>query len=170
VDFDAVFIPDTHQAAGLIAPHLAFHEVRGVHLLGPSAWNHPGLIALGGRHVEGAVFPGGYSAAITAPNVVAFGQRFERSFGEPASSLSAEAFDAANLALAAVAEGADDREDLLAEVFAEPRRVGVSGLLQIEPDGEVAKRPHLLGVAGGRFVCVDELGAPLPSRGPASAP
>jgi len=168
VDFEAIFIPDTHQAAGLIAPHLAFHEVRGVQLLGPSAWNHPGLLELGGRHVEGAVFPGAYSAAIAAPNVVAFGERFTASFARPPSSLAAEAFDAANLALAAVAEGADDREELLDEIFAEPRRVGVSGVLQIEPDGEVARRPHLLGVAGGRFVCIDEVGAAAPSRRPAS--
>ena len=169
VDFDAVFIPDTHQAAGLIAPHLAFHEVRGVTLLGPSAWNHPGLLELGGRHVEGAVFPGAYSAAIRAPNVVAFGERFEASFGHPASSLAAEAFDAANLALAAVAEGAGDRDELLEEVFAEPRRVGVSGVLQIAPDGEVARRPHLLGVAGGRVVCIDEVGsAPLRPGGASS--
>jgi ABC-type branched-subunit amino acid transport system substrate-binding protein len=178
VDFDAVFIPDTHQAAGLIAPHLAFHEVRGVTLLGPSAWNHPGLLELGGRHVEGAVFPGAYSTAIHAPNVVAFGERFEASFGHPASSLAAEAFDAANLALAAAAEGADDRGELLEEVFAEPRRVGVSGVLQIAPDGEVARRPHLLGVAGGRVVCIDEVGAaPWPpadggsaERAPAASP
>jgi hypothetical protein len=170
VDFEAVFIPDTHQAAGLIAPHLAFHEVRGVQLLGPSAWNHPGLIELGGRHVEGAVFPGAYSGAITAPNVVAFGERFATSFGEPPSSLAAEAFDAANLVLSAVADGADDREELLAEVFAEPRRVGVSGVLQIDPDGEVARRPHLLGVAGGRVVCIDEVGPVVRYRGPAAAP
>ncbi|MEN8160489.1 MAG: penicillin-binding protein activator, partial [Myxococcota bacterium] len=76
VDFEAVFIPDTHQAAGLIAPHLAFHEVRGVSLLGPSAWNHPGLLELGGRHMDGAVFPAAYHAAITAPNVVTFGERY----------------------------------------------------------------------------------------------
>jgi len=168
VNFEAIFIPDTHQAAGLIAPHLAFHEVKGVRLLGPSAWNHPGLLSLGGRHVEGAVFPGAYHASITAPNVVAFGQRFEASFGHAASSLAAEAFDAANLALAAAAEGAGDREELLEALFEEPRRVGVSGVLQIAPDGEVARRPHLLGVAGGKVVCIDEVGAfPLM---PASTP
>ena len=169
VDFDAVFVPDTYQAAGLIAPHLAFHEVRGVTLLGPSAWNHPGLLTLGGRHVEGAVFPGAYHSAIAAENVVAFGQRFEASFGRPATSLAAEAFDAANLALAAAAEGADDREELLEALFDEPRHIGVSGVLQIAPDGEVARRPHLLGVAGGRVVCIDEVGAaPLLHGGGAS--
>jgi hypothetical protein len=100
--------------------------------------------------------------------VVAFGERFQASFGHPASSLAAEAFDAANLALAAVAEGADDRDELLAEVFAEPRRIGVSGVLQIAPDGEVARRPHLLGVADGRVVCIDEVGAA--PRAPAAFP
>jgi ABC-type branched-subunit amino acid transport system substrate-binding protein len=176
VNFEAIFIPDTHQAAGLIAPHLAFHEVKGVRLLGPSAWNHPGLLTLGGRHVEGAVFPGAYHASIAAPNVVAFGRRFEASFGHPASSLAAEAFDAANLALSAVAEGAEDREELLEALFEEPRHVGVAGVLQIAPDGEVARRPHLLGVSGGKVVCIDEVGA-FPHAGaglfeeaPAAAP
>jgi ABC-type branched-subunit amino acid transport system substrate-binding protein len=163
VDFDALFIPDAHQTAGLIAPHLAFHEVTGVRLLGPSAWNHANFVRLGGRHVEGAVFPGAFSTAISAQHVVAFGEHFRSSFGVAPSPLAAEAFDAANLALAAAAHGATDRAELPAAIAEEPRRVGVSGVLQIGPDGEVARRPHLLGVSGGQVVCVDELGAPPPA-------
>jgi ABC-type branched-subunit amino acid transport system substrate-binding protein len=159
VDFDAIFIPDTHQTAGLIAPHLAFHEVQGVRLLGPSTWNHPSLLRLGGRHVEGAVFPGAYSAAVAAPHVVAFAQRFEASFAAAPTSLAAESFDAANLVLSAAAGGASERDSLLAAIAAEPRRVGVSGVLQLGPDGELARRPHLLGISGGRVVCIDEVGA-----------
>jgi ABC-type branched-subunit amino acid transport system substrate-binding protein len=160
VDFDALFIPDAHQAAGLIAPHLAFHEVTGVRLLGPSAWNHPNFVRLGGRHVEGALFPGAFSPSISAQHVVAFGQHFESSFGGAPSSLAAEAFDAANLALAAAARGAMERDELAAAIAEQPRRVGVSGVLQLGPDGEVARRPHLLAVSGGQVVCVDEVGAP----------
>src|SRR4029453_10451905 len=111
VDFDALFIPDAHQTAGLIAPHLAFHEVRGVRLLGPSTWNHPGFAKLGGRHVEGAVFPGAYSPAVSTPNVLTFADHFQSSFGVAPSSLAAEAFFAANLALAAAARGADERDE-----------------------------------------------------------
>jgi ABC-type branched-subunit amino acid transport system substrate-binding protein len=159
VDFDAVFIPDAHPTAGLIAPHLAFHEVQGVRLLGPSTWNHPGLLRLGGRHVEGAVFPGAYSAAVTAPGVVAFAQRFEASFAAAPTSLAAESFDAANLVLSAAAAGATERASLLPAIAAEPQRVGVSGVLQLGPDGELARRPHLLGVTGGQVVCIDEVGA-----------
>jgi ABC-type branched-subunit amino acid transport system substrate-binding protein len=163
VDFDALFIPDAHQAAGLIAPHLAFHEVTGVRLLGPSAWNHTNFVRLGGRHVEGAVFPGAFSSAVSAQHVVTFAQHFQSSFGAAPSSLAAEAFDAANLALAAAASGNTERDELLAAIAEEPRRVGVSGVLQLGPDGEVARRPHLLGVSGGQVVCVDELGGAAPA-------
>lgn len=159
VDFEALFIPDAAQAAGLIAPHLAFHEVEGVRLLGPSAWNHARFVKVGGRYVEGAVFPGAYSPAVSAEHVVTFARHFEASFGAAPSSLAAEAFDAANLALTAAAEGARDRDDLVPAIADEPRRVGVSGVLQLGPDGEVARRPHLLGVSGGEVVCLDELGA-----------
>ncbi len=168
VDFEAVFIPDTHQAAGLIAPHLAFHEVRGVSLLGPSAWNHPGLLELGGRHLDGAVFPAAYHEAIHAPNVVAFGERYTASFERAPTALAAEAFDAANLVLAAAAAGVEDREALLEALFREPRRAGVAGVLEIGPEGEVARRPHLLGVVRGRVVALDEIG-PL-ADDPAAAP
>ena len=37
--------------------------------------------------------------------------------------------------------------------------MGVSGVLQLGPDGEVARRPHLLGISGGQVMCIDELGA-----------
>ena len=159
VDFEALFIPDAAQAAGLIAPHLAFHEVKGVRLLGPSAWNHPRFVKVGGRHVEGAVFPGAYSPAVAAEHVVTFGQHFQNSFGAAPSSLAAESFDAANLVLSAAASGAHERDELVPAIADEPRRVGVSGVLQLGPDGEVARRPHLLGVSGGQVVCLDEVGA-----------
>jgi ABC-type branched-subunit amino acid transport system substrate-binding protein len=165
VDFEAIFIPDTYSKAGLIAPHLAFHEVRGVSLLGPSAWNHPGLLELGGRHINGAVFPAAYHAAITAPNVVTFGERYAASFEREPTSLAAEAFDAANLVLAEAAAGVEDREALLEALFREPRRAGVSGVLEIGPEGEVARRPHLLGVSRGAVVSLDERGAaPAPAE------
>jgi ABC-type branched-subunit amino acid transport system substrate-binding protein len=160
VDFEALFVPDTYRTAGLIAPHLAFHEVTGVRLLGPSAWNDPGFLRLGGRHVEGALFPGAYHPAVSAPHVATFGRRFGESFGVAPTPLAAEAFDAANLVLAAAADGARERDEVVPRIAREPRRVGVAGVLLLGPEGEVARRPHLLGVAGGEVVCVDEPQAP----------
>jgi outer membrane PBP1 activator LpoA protein len=39
VDFDAVFIPDSSEKAGLIAPQLAFYDIDDVLLLGTNLWH-----------------------------------------------------------------------------------------------------------------------------------
>ena len=105
VDFDALFIPDAHQTAGLIAPQLAFHEVQGVRLLGPATWNDPGSCGSAaprrGRGVPRRVHPGGVGAERRDLR-----ERFESQLRAPPSSLAAQAYDAANLALAAAAGGA----------------------------------------------------------------
>jgi outer membrane PBP1 activator LpoA protein len=44
VDFDAVFIPDSSEKAGLIAPQLAFYDIDDVLLLGTNLWHSDQLI------------------------------------------------------------------------------------------------------------------------------
>ncbi len=53
VDFDALFIPESHEKVVLIAPQLAFHEAVGARLLGASGWYHPDLVKIGRHHVAG---------------------------------------------------------------------------------------------------------------------
>ena len=56
VDFDALFIPDSHENVVLIAPQLAFHEAAGAVLLGANGWHHEDLVRIAGKHVEGAYY------------------------------------------------------------------------------------------------------------------
>ncbi len=158
IDFDALFIPDTHENAGLIAPHLAFHEVTGVRLLGTAGWSHPDLLELGGSHVNGAIFASPFYAESTVPFVAEFVRRFERSFGRPPTDLAAQSFDAAHLVLLQVARGAGAREAVLAGLLGVRQVVGASGVISLGPDGTAWKRPSLLGVERGRIVSVDETG------------
>jgi branched-chain amino acid transport system substrate-binding protein len=160
VDFEALFIPDTHERVALIAPHLAFHEVHGVRLLGTSGWNHPRLIEIGGTHVEGAVFTASFHAESGFPLVAEFVRRFEATFGRAPSFLAAQAFDAANLALLQLVQGRRSREAVLAGLLATRAHPGVSGVTSLSPDGNALKRPYLLGIERGRIVSVDERGAP----------
>jgi ABC-type branched-subunit amino acid transport system substrate-binding protein len=97
--------------------------------------------------------------------VVAFGERYEASYQRAPSSLAAEAFDATNLVLGAAAAGVEDRKGLIEALFREPRRAGVSGALEIGPDGEVARRPHLLGVSRGEVVSLDDMALPIDESG-----
>ena len=156
VDFDALFIPDTHETVGLIAPHLAFHEVNGVRLLGTSPWNAPDLVRLGGRHIDGAVFTAGSFSGSTQPHLAEFDRRFARNFERAPGDLAAAAFDAATLAVVAITRAGRDRERIVPALRAQDRWPGVSGVIGFDANGALWKRPHILGVERGEIVSVDE--------------
>jgi len=150
LDFDALFIPETHEKVVLIAPQLAFHDARGVHLLGTGSWNDPSLVAIGRDHVEGARFAASFFAASPVPLVQRFAQAYEEAYAAPPAELAAQAYDAANLLLLQLARGLDTREAVsegLLEVDAQP---GVTGVLSLAHGGR--KRPLLLGVEHGQIV------------------
>ena len=160
VDFDALFIPDSYENVGLIASHLAFHEVRGVRLLGSSPWNAPALLTLGGPHLNGAVFSGGSFDASERASLASFARRYRARFDAKPGDLAAVAFDAANLAILALASGAQARDEVLHHLRAEREWPGVSGWISVGARGAVSRRPHLLGVDNARFISIDERGEP----------
>lgn len=160
VDFEALFVPGAGGTVGLVAPHLTFHEVRGVRLLGSGAWNAPELIELGGRHLNGAVFPAGSFAASRAPRSAAFSLLYRERFAEAPGDTAAAAYDAVNLALLALARGATKRRALLAELRAMRSFEGVSGRFAWSEDERWLRESLLLGVDHGRLVEVAEDGEP----------
>jgi ABC-type branched-subunit amino acid transport system substrate-binding protein len=168
--FDAIFVPDAHRAVGLIAPALAFAGIRGVRLLGTSAWNDPGLVAVGREHVEGAVFTGAVVRESSAPMLSEFALRFRSGFGRPPDSLSALGFDATLLVLRSLLSGSRTRAEVRTALLEAPPLQGVSGTTDFTSDGNAQRRPYLLGVEGGRIVDLDDLGRPplLPGAPPAT--
>lgn len=167
--FDAVFVPDAHRAVGLIAPALAFAGIRGVRLLGTSAWNDPGLTAVGREHVEGAVFTGAVVRESESPMLAEFARRFRAGFGRAPDALAALGFDATLLALRGLLTSGASRDALRNGLRSAPVLQGVSGGTDFTTDGNAVRRPYLLGVEGGRIVDLDDLGRPPLLPGQASA-
>lgn len=155
VDFDAIFIPDTHEKIVLIAPQLAFHDVVGVRLLGPNGWYAPDLVEIGRDHVEGARFSAHFYPESDLPLVRRFTQAYTETFRTPPDLLAAQGFDAANLVLVQLARGRHARPDVRDGVLAVRTYPGVTGVLSMGADGNAHKRPFLLGVEGGRIVSFD---------------
>jgi hypothetical protein len=155
IDFDALFIPETHENIVLIAPQLAYNEATGAVLLGPEAWNHSDLVEIGRHHVEGSRFTANFYAASPVPYVREFADRYEATFGTPAEDFAAQAYDAANLVLVPLARGAHSRASLRDAVLSTSDFPGASGILSMSGDGNARKRPFLLGVKRGQIVQLD---------------
>jgi ABC-type branched-subunit amino acid transport system substrate-binding protein len=155
VDFEAIFIPESHEKVALIAPQLAFHEATGATLLGTEAWNHPDLVSIARKHVEGAYFTASFFGESTVAYVREFADRYVETFGAPADDFSATAYDAARLLLVQLARGANSRQDVRDRMLEVRGFPGVSGVLSMRADGNARKRPFLLSVRRGRIVEAD---------------
>jgi ABC-type branched-subunit amino acid transport system substrate-binding protein len=155
VDFDALFIPDSHENVVLLAPQLAFHEISGVQLLGTNGWNHPDLVRIGEPHVEGAVFTASYHREVAHPTAYEFARRFETAYQHPPDALAATGFDATNLVIARWIAGATSRAELRQNLLGLRNQPGIAGVLSIDEAGNALRRPQLLTVQRGSIVSVE---------------
>ncbi len=155
VDFDALFIPESHEKVVLIAPQLAFHEVTGTRLLGPNDWYDGDLLAIARKHVEGALLTAQFFPESTLPFVQSFARDFESAFERPPDALAAQGFDAANLVLVQLADRRDTRASVRDGILTVQAYPGVTGILSMRADGNAHKRPFLLEIERGRFVQVE---------------
>jgi hypothetical protein len=153
LDFDALFLPESHEKVVLIAPQLAFHDARGLRLLGTGSWNHPDLVAIGRDHVEGARFTAAFFAESELEVVRDFAAAYEAAYAVPPVDLAAQGYDAANLLLAQLARGLTTREAAREGLLANGAQAGVTGVVSFA--GGARKRPLLLGVDQGRIVEID---------------
>ncbi len=155
VDFDVLFIPDSHKRIEMIAPQLAYHEVKGARLLGSSDWNDPELLRIGRQHVSGAVISTPFFASSDYPFVTEFVGEWETRFGESPNVFGALGYDAANLVMLQLAGSSGDRGDVREGLLRVRGYPGVSGVTTMQPDGNARRRPYLLGVKRGEFVGLD---------------
>ena len=155
VDFDALFIPESHEKVVLIAPQLAFHEVTGTRLLGPNDWYDGDLLAIARKHVEGALVTAQFFPESTLPFVQSFARDFESAFERPPDALAAQGFDAANLVLVQLSDRRDTRASVRDGILTMRAYPGVTGILSMRADGNAHKRPFLLEIERGHFVQVE---------------
>lgn len=156
VDFDGVFIPDHPGAVAQIAASLAYFDVSKVTLLGTTEWNSEQLYKRGGRHVEGALFPGAITLQSKNPRTRDFIRQFAESYGQVPDLLAAQSFEAMQLVGNALRRsGSSGRNDLVAALaetqnFESPlgklgfdsSRVAVRNLpvLSLLPGGNIAQQ------------------------------
>ena len=85
-----------------------------------------------------------------------FARRFQGNFERPATTFAAQGFDAANLLQLQLMRGSTTPSDVRRALLATSVYPGVSGAMALlSPDGNIARRPFLVGVKRGEITPID---------------
>ena len=153
VDFDAIFIPDAPNKAGLIVPQLPFYDVGDVYLLGTNLWHSDSLVEMARRYIQGAIMPDGFFAESTSMHVKNFVRLFENTYGKRPGFIEAVTYDTAMIMFQTISKPAIFyRSGIKDELMNLNNYQGVTGLTSFDHNGEVIKKPHLLRIKGKKFV------------------
>ena len=153
VDFDAVFIPDSSEKAGLIAPQLAFYDIDDVLLLGTNLWHSDQLINDAGKYVQYAIMADGFNASTNNEKINNFIKAFEHHYGEIPGIIEAFAYDTAMMAFqTANNSGVHSRKDLKEELRNLRDFEGVTGTTSFSRNGDAQKKLWILQIDGNKFV------------------
>jgi branched-chain amino acid transport system substrate-binding protein len=153
VDFDAVFIPDSPEKVGLIAPQFAFYDIGDVLLLGTNLWHSDQLINEAGKYVQYAIMADGFLASTTKEKINNFIMTFKHHYGEIPEVIEAFAYDTAMIALQTASNSAvNSRKDLKEELKNLRDYDGVTGATSFGKNGDTEKRLYVLQIDGNQFV------------------
>ncbi|MFO7982568.1 MAG: penicillin-binding protein activator [Desulfuromonadales bacterium] len=156
--FDALFIPDSAERVGLIAPQLTFYGLEDVQLLGINSWNSPDLLRMAGQYVEGAILVDGFYAYSSYSFVREFVDLYYETYGKEPTILEAQAFDAAGIMLSLLKdESIRDRSDMRLALSQIKNYPGVTGATSFDIEGEADKILFLLQIRNGNIVQIDKV-------------
>ena len=145
-DFEALLIPDTAINSAMIAAYLPYLNIKGVRLFGPTLWDTPDFIRVGGRYVENAVFVSGFFANSRLEYVQEFIDQFYYTFGYNPSVWEASAYDTAIILQNLMSDASVSRESLQGLIGSLQDYPGLTGSTSFFPDGSVKKMIYILTV------------------------
>lgn len=152
VDFDAVFIPDAPDKAGLIIPQLAYYDVNDVQLLGTNLWHSDKLLDIAKYNIQGAILTEGFFEQSRREHVRRFVAEFKSLYGEGPGFIQAVAYDTAWLLFDLVSRpDIRFRAQIKNTLPVMPPFSGVTGTTVFDPSGEAVKEIYLLQIKGRRF-------------------
>ncbi|MFC1581046.1 penicillin-binding protein activator [Thermodesulfobacteriota bacterium] len=152
VDFDAVFIPDSHDVVAIITPQFPFHNVFDIRLLGTSIWQSPDLITSAGDYVQHAIFPTAFFAESESEPVKDFVENYRGNFESDPGVLAATGYDTMQFVKNLLTDGQIlTRRDFQEGLWSYDSFYGVTGRLAFNLEGAAMKEPLLLTVTGRHF-------------------
>lgn len=162
VDFEALFIPDAPQMAGLVIPQLAYYDIEHVQLMGTNLWHTPELIKIAPRFAQGAIMPDGFQLEAPRGKLAEFVQTYQSVYLAPPDLLAATGHDTAMILFTLLSDGRIQFRSSLRTALSTLRNFpGLTGRTSFDAQGEVQKPLFLLRVKGDTFEPV-ALGRSIP--------
>ena len=111
VDFEVLFIPDSLKAFTLIAPHIAYNDIKSIKLAGPSLWNKEEVLKKHSQYIDNIIFadPG---LSTDKFKQTEFYRQFTRIFESKPKLFEVLAYESALAFHQIIASGADTRSEL----------------------------------------------------------
>ena len=155
LDFDALYLPDAFRRVRMILPQLAFHDVRGVQLLGTSQWYVPEGIRKEMDYFEGSVLTAPFFAESSKRLVMNFTDTFFGATGREPDYREALAYDTARMLLEALRDrSVTDRRTLRDRLQKIEAFEGVTGWVSMTKAGEMQRGSFILKVEGKTIIDV----------------
>jgi branched-chain amino acid transport system substrate-binding protein len=150
---DGIYIPGYYTDVGLIARQAQELGLKAV-LLGGDGWESEKLFELGGSAVDGSYYTNHYSPDSPNPATQAFIAAYKAKYnGKVPDSLAALAYDAANVAVAALRTGKSLEGPDVREALAQTKDFdGAAGKLTLDEKRNATKPAVVLKVENGKAV------------------
>lgn len=155
LDFDALYIPDAFRRVRMILPQLAFHDVRGVQLLGTSQWYSPEGIRKEADYFEGAVITAPFFAESNKERARNFADTLYGATGREPDYREALAYDTARMLRETLRDrNVTDRGSLRDRLKQIEAFEGATGRVSVTKAGEMQRGSFILKVEGKQIVDV----------------
>ncbi|MDI9442242.1 MAG: ABC transporter substrate-binding protein [Bacillota bacterium] len=152
----ALFIPDYYSTAGPILMQARLMGMDSV-MLGVDGWDSPDLTALAGGFEEGGYIVNHYSSEVDSPVTQEFIARYTATFGQAPDALAALAYDGTLIAAKALEAAGTTEPAALKEALGIVGIEGVTGTINMDPEGTPIKSAVILTITGGKWVLVDRI-------------
>jgi ABC-type branched-subunit amino acid transport system substrate-binding protein len=118
-------------------------------------WNDPEFLKLVGPYAEGAIFVDGFFLGSPDPFIQDFVQQYREQFQRDPDLFSAQSYDATQLLLEAIKQGALNRSGVKAFLSTTEDFPAVSGHIYSIQNGEAMKKPFFIQVKKGQLVQIN---------------
>ena len=143
---EAIYVPGYYTDVGLIARQARELGMKQP-LMGGDGWDSAKLYEIGGKALDGSFFSNHYSPDDPSPRIQEFVTKYKARHGAVPDSLAAQAYDAARIAVDAIARAPDLSGTAIRDALAATRGYpGVTGIITIDEQHNAVKPAVVLEV------------------------